>query len=164
MTTTKKMDTAKSTDEKAGFAAPKPSPVVTEQEAPTDIDGRTAEEIVAAAEPERKFDRTIGEAKEDQERLRLLTDEAQNNAGGIQSDAPTLEATHAEALESVARSHMNQNSGFAGAIGNQMASNPSHPGAAKTVADVQTRVRHISEFTDPNDPYLGHPDQVRGLK
>lgn len=116
------MTTPKKTEK---FEAPKPTEVKAPvTEAPKDVDGRTAEEIAEAARPEKKIDASLGNAKADQETMRKLTDEAQNNAGGVKSDAPAF------------------------------------PTAAKIVADVHPRVRHISEF---KDGYSGHPDEVRDL-
>jgi hypothetical protein len=148
---------------------PKPKEVKVKDEEPktiTPTDGSNEAEqarIQTALETSKEFEAGQEKAREDQKKLEALTKTAQNNAGGPNSDAPSLEETHEQALESVARSHANQNAGFAGAIANQMASAPAHPQAAKTVADVHPRVRHISEFSDPKDPYLGHPDQVKSL-
>lgn len=125
---------------------PKPQEVKTPApEAPATFDDRTEDQ----------------KAAEDQRRLEEATKRKQlESAKVVNSDAPSLEETHKQALESVAASNLAQNTGFAGAIANQMASDPAHPDAVKTIAEPMPRVRHISEFLDG---YTGHPDDVKNL-
>lgn len=99
-------------------------------------------------------------AAADQGRMEALQkDFIQRTDGNV----PSYEEHHERALESVARSHMQQNGGQGAAIAAQMASVEAYPDKPKTVVDVRPRIRHISEFSNAGIEYRGKPEDLAEL-
>lgn len=78
-------------------------------------------------------------------------------------NVPSYEEHHERALESVARSHVQQNGGQGAAIAAQMASQEAYPDKPKTVVDSRPRIRHISEFDKAGVDYRGKPEDIAEL-